>query len=135
MAGGFLDVHVLARFAGEYGCRRVPVVRGGNPHGIDILVLKNPPHVADRLGGLALGFLNCGSCPGSAACIHITHVGNIHRLVVAERAQVGTAHASRADYADGDFFVGTNRACREGQRKGGGGGGFDEFAAVGGFHF
>ena len=112
----------------------MPVVRGGNPYGINILSSKIRRMSPTTLGALPLAF-STGSCPGSPAFVHITHVGNIHRLVVAERAQVGTAHASRADYADGDYFVGTNRACREGQRKGGGGGGFDEFAAVGGFHF
>ena len=50
--GRFLHEHILAGLAGPNRCQRVPVVRGGDDDGIDVLGLQQPAHV-----GVAFDFL------------------------------------------------------------------------------
>ena len=56
--GGLLDVDVLARLAGAEGDRGVPVVRRGDEHRVDRLVVQQVPEVLDDAGRLPLGLLD-----------------------------------------------------------------------------
>ena len=69
VAGGLLDVNVLAGLAGPDRAQGMPVVGGRDHQRVDALVIEDAPDVADRLGTLPAQRLDLGwLAPGAAAC-------------------------------------------------------------------
>ena len=53
-----LDKHVLARLAGLDGGQRVPVVRRGHHHGVEIFALQQLAEIVELFGLVALRLLD-----------------------------------------------------------------------------
>ena len=72
VASRLLHVDVLAGLGGPDARQGVPVVRGGDGDGVDVLVVEHPAHVPDRLGlVLELG-LDGGRLLGRHVLIDVT---------------------------------------------------------------
>src|SRR3954452_7808214 len=59
MTAGLFDVNVLSGGAGEDGGRCVPMVGGGDRHGVYVTVFKHPAKVLDTLWFLQLLLSDC----------------------------------------------------------------------------
>ncbi len=106
MGNGFFDVDVFPRLGGPDGGEGVPVVGGGNHHGVDVLVVEKAADVAVGCDGLPCvvrilfeyGFAVC-----DAFCVNVTQ-GNEARIFgvesVFEDARAASADADSRD-ADG----------------------------------
>ena len=102
----FFDVDVLAGVAGENGRGRVPMIGGGDEHGVDVLVLQDASKVADLLGRAALAGFDAGGGLVLALGVGIADVGDADVFFRSQCADVARAHAARADDGDVDAIVG-----------------------------
>ena len=128
-ADGLFHVNVLAGLARFHGRERVPVVRRGHNHRVDVLAIKNLPIVFVRFR-LAVG--------GLRGCVQIRLVdvaygGNLGVGLLGKIFQVPHAHAAGANHANPDPVVGASRPrWRTGHRQAGPGhgGALDEIATI-----
>ena len=74
----FLDVHVLAGLAGADGGQRMPVLRRGNDHGIDVFVIKRHLHVGNPLRRALLHAGEVGHDARSAVRPNVTDILEFH---------------------------------------------------------
>src|SRR5262249_60775189 len=74
VTAGFLDVDVLAGIQGQDSRGCVPVVGGGDHHGVYALVVKDLAHVLDGLRRLARRFHGLSGV-GEALLIDVTDIG------------------------------------------------------------
>ena len=85
VAAGFLDIDVFARLARQDGRRGVPVVPGGNHHGIHRFVVQDAPQVGDRV--LGAGLLLRLAAPRLVRVAHVGNVGQAGELLSQSRAR------------------------------------------------
>ena len=112
-----LHEHVLARLAGLDGGQRVPVVRRGHHHGVEIFALQQLSEVVVRIGFVALRLFHRRHGGIEMLLVEIAdgrrdHVGLSHELIEAR-----CPLASQPDEADLNLVA----RRRRGVRSGGGG--------------
>src|SRR6185436_15748142 len=100
--GRLLDVDVLARFTGEDGHGRVPVLGRGDDHRVDLAVLEQLAEVAVGPGLAAGG----GDRFFQAGLEDVADGRDLDVLVGEEVAEVDGAEGAHADHADADPVVG-----------------------------
>ena len=101
-----LDVHVLARGHGVDGDLRVPMVRRGDQHGVDVVAIQEVP-IIERAVGAADPF-----CPVQPPLVNIAHRGDLHVIVVGplhQLSEMAGAHSAAADDAKADAIVRAER--------------------------
>ncbi len=114
VAGGLLDVDVLAGLAGPDGGQRVPVVGRGDGDGVDFLVVEELAHVAVDPG---LGALELLDLRRSAFLRFLVHVADGRHTAFRQLrvfGDVGPATASDSDDGDVDSVIGAEDAVRGG---------------------
>ena len=137
------EIDILARLHGPYRGEGVPVIRRGDGHHVNILVLQQLSDVRvtlDRLAGV-------GALLRFAVQNGVVHVAQRHEADAGEFAKaldVILAASAKADHGHADIFVGATHAgidglrppeCREqAQRSAGQRGGFDEGTTIHVFH-
>ena len=130
----FLDVDVLARLAGPDRGQGVPVVRGGDGDGGDVLVLQHLADVLDDARRLLLALVDRFQRVGHVGVVDLADGDDVHVVEDGEAADEVTAAAADAHDGEVDAFVGLLGGARGGgggEGDGGGrGGGFQELAAV-----
>ena len=91
----FFAIHILASLAGVHGEERMPMVRGGDHHRIDVLAVEKLAVVAEGNGFSAVGLQHQVGSLGQAVAINIAYRHGVfhHRLEVA--FSLGT-HADKA---------------------------------------
>lgn len=140
VGAGFLDVDMLTGLAGEESGGCVPVVRGGDDHGVDGPVLEDAAHVlvgARHLAGGGFDDLGAGL---ETSCIDITDPGDVDVGLGGEGPEQVGAVAAGSDHAENQSLAGVGGA--DGGRGGMDGGGegdsggalLEERSARGGVH-
>ena len=124
MAGGLLDVDVLAGVARQDGGRGVPVVGGGDDDRVDGLVVENFAQVLRLLRRIALHLVHVVVRLAHAALVHVAHPGHLHAGEIDERAEQVRPLAAGADDPQHDFLVRAGRpgpgGAGPGRRRGAG---------------
>ncbi len=113
MRAGFFNVDVLARLAGPYSDKSMPVVRGGGSDGVDFLVLEDAAKVILGLGSEILVSSDLLDAFGVESLIDVTErfnadVGNLSKVL-------GEATAASSDTYDSHIYALTGTAdttCR-----------------------
>ena len=128
-ADGLFHVNVLAGLRGFHGEKRVPVVRRGHNHGVDVLAIENPPKVLVGFRLAARGLRGCVQ----VRLVDVAHGGNLGVGLLGKIFQVPHAHPAGANHANPDPVVGASRPrWRTGHRQAGPGhgGALDEIATI-----
>ena len=126
VAAGLFHVDVLTSVAGQDRCRGVPVVRCGDDHGVDRLVVENPPQVGDGLAGPEFG---AGRI--SPLLVGIAHIGDSDAGHGRDRFGNAPALAPAADQRHHDVVVGSGMRGGRRHRKARRAGPLDERSAAG----
>ena len=106
----FLDVNILAGLDGPNGTQGMPMIRGGDAHGIDRFVFEKLANVfdPDRLfASLFFGCFIAATLAGSF--VAIADMGDDRAALAGKAVDVGLAPAARTDDCDLNRIVGTDR--------------------------
>jgi hypothetical protein len=112
---GLLHVNVLARVQGVDQHQAVPVVGGSDDHGVDVLVVQEPPVVAVLLRRLPLSLDHVLLAPVQLALIGVAQRHALHLVELQGRAHVGPAHAPDPDHAEADLVAGRDGLATAGE--------------------
>ncbi len=105
----FFDVDVFPGLCGPDGSEGVPVVRGGNHHGVDVLVLKEAADIAvgcDGLSRVVWILLEYGFAVCDAFCVNVTQGNEACVFGVESVFKDAWAASADADSGDADGIVG-----------------------------
>ncbi len=113
VAARLLDVDVLAGLARPNGHERVPVVRRGDRHGIDVLIVERFANVLDllRLVGPLL-LVDLGEVLRVRARVGIDEVGELDVVHAEVGARVGMAATVQPGDGDANPIVGAEHSAR-----------------------
>ncbi len=132
-----LDVDVLAGLAGPDGFQGVPMVGSGQGHGVDRLVVQQPPLVDLGLRAFARAFLDLGGGLLQAVFVAVGKGGNLDVFGCQLEQRAAVRHAPAAAQPDDGHAEAAVGAGGGAERRGGQGdrgGGLEESAAVGLVH-
>ena len=113
MGDGLFHVDVLASLTSPEGGQHVPMVSGGNDHGVNVLCLYHLAQVLDG-GGPGVGLF----CSIQGGGVRIAQHGDFYSGHAGHTAGIAPPLSSHADGGDADFFVGTQHFG--GRERGGG---------------
>ena len=97
VAGGLFAVNVLPGFDAPDGGERVPVVRSGHRHRVDIFVFKKLPHVRIHLRFVPLKLFDAGCGAFGLRLVHIAYGRDVRILLAADHAQMSGAASAHSD--------------------------------------
>ena len=78
VATRLLDVHVLARLAGQDRCRRVPMVGGCADQDIDLVIVQDATKILHALALRHVGFLHRGQASVDSLLIRVANIADLH---------------------------------------------------------
>ena len=112
---GLLQVDIFARLACPDAHQRMPVVRRGDGHRIDLVVVQELPEIGVGLHRL-LALFEALHLTGQDHAVHIAQRRHAHAFQPAEPIDVGAPPAVQANHTDADVFVGAAHAARHGSQ-------------------
>ena len=109
-----LDVDVLACLAGPDRLQRVPVIRRGNRHGVDVLALEHLAEVRVHRRSADAFRVERIHLVADVGFVHIAEPGDLHVLHRSPRAHVRAASPAQTGDADPDGVIRALHAANHG---------------------
>lgn len=129
----FFHVNIPTRLTGKYRWNRVPMVRRGNNHGVEIVAVENTAKILRAFRPMLPLLLDDLNSFRDLGVIHVANHGEIHFGVGEKRGEIAPAHSAAADDTDANFviradgglrFAGTQNQSAERRHRGGSKSGF-----------
>src|SRR5690606_34634690 len=117
---GLLDIDVLAGLAGPDGRQRMPMVRGGDGDGIDILVVEDGAHVLDDFDLFAVSLFELSGALPANLQVGVDERGDFNVFERLQAPDVVLPAAIDAEHGNADGLIGAEGAGGRQSRSGGG---------------